>query len=50
LDEFGASGGEADLDALGFARPALAGGLGEPGREAVRDVLQTGPLSRIDAQ
>ena len=50
LGELRLGGGEADPEALGFAGPALAFGLGDAGGQAVADGLEARPLVRVDPQ
>jgi hypothetical protein len=42
--------GEADLQALDLAEPALALGLGDPVAEVVANLLQAGPLGGVRPQ
>lgn len=50
LGEFLARCVEADLQALGFAGPAFAFGLADPGDQAVADLYQAGTLGRVNAK
>jgi hypothetical protein len=43
LGELGAGAGEADLEAFGFAEPAVGLGLGDAGDEVVADLDRAGP-------
>jgi hypothetical protein len=45
LGDFVVGSGEADLEAFGFAGPAIAFGLGDAGQEVVADVSQATPLA-----
>jgi hypothetical protein len=47
LGEFVAGGGEADLQALGFAGPAFALGFADPGDQVVADLGQPWPLGGV---
>jgi len=50
LGELGVRGGQADLQPLRFPPPAFTLGLGDPRGQVDPDVLQPGPLRRIDPQ
>jgi len=50
LGEFGVGAGEADLEALGLAVPAVGFGFGDAGDEVVADLLQPCAGARIWAQ
>jgi hypothetical protein len=50
LGEFAVRGGEADLEAFGFAGPAFAFGLGDAGVEVVADFFEAVPLGWVDSQ
>jgi hypothetical protein len=50
LGEFLAGGGEADLQALGFAGPAFALGFADAGGQVVADLGQSWPLGGVGAQ
>ena len=50
LGEFVAGGGEADLQALGFAGPAFALGFADAGDQVVADFGQPRPLGGLGAQ
>jgi hypothetical protein len=50
LGELRAGAGEADLQALGFAEPALGFGFGDSGDEVVADLFEAGPGGRVGAQ
>ena len=47
LSEFCGGCGQADLQALGFAGPALLMGLGDAVAQVVADAYQAGPLRRV---
>ena len=47
LGELVPGGGEADLQALGFAEPAFALGFADAGLEVVAQAGQPGPLGRV---
>jgi hypothetical protein len=44
------SGGEADLEAVGFAEPAFPQGLADAGGQIAADVREPLPLARLDAE
>ena len=50
LGEFVRGGGEADLEAVGFADPALPLGFVDAGDQVVADAHQSGPLGRVNAE
>src|SRR6187455_129927 len=50
LGEFGVRAGEADLEALGLAVPAVGFGFGDAGEQVVADLFQPGAGGRIRAQ
>jgi hypothetical protein len=50
LGEFLVGGGEADLQALGFAGPAFALGFADAGDQVVADFGQPRPLGGVEAQ
>ena len=50
LGQFGVGAGEADLQALGLAVPAVGLGFGDAGDEVVADLFQPGAGGRIRAQ
>ncbi|OIJ95344.1 hypothetical protein BIV23_34900 [Streptomyces monashensis] len=50
LREFVLGGGKADAQPLGLAEPAFAFGLRDPLAQVAPDLLQTEPLSRVDAE
>jgi hypothetical protein len=50
LGEFGVGAGEADLEALGLAVPAVGFGFGDAGDEVVADLFQPSAGGRIRAQ
>ena len=50
LGEFLAGGGEADLQALGFAGPAFALGFADAGDQVVADLGQPWPLGGVGPQ
>src|SRR5713226_4669962 len=50
LGEFGVGAGEADLETLGLAVPALGFGFGDAGEEVVADLFQPCAGGRIRAQ
>jgi hypothetical protein len=50
LGEFVAGGGEADLQALGFAGPAFALGFADAGDQVAADLGQPWPLGGVGAQ
>ena len=50
LGEFLVGGGEADLQALGFAGPAFAMGFADAGGQVVADLGQSWPLGGVGAQ
>ena len=50
LGELVLRGGEADLQALGFAVPAFALGLGDAGDQVVADLFQPRPLGEVDPE
>ena len=50
LGQFGVGAGEADLQALGLAVPAVGFGFGDAGDEVVADLFQPGAGGRIRAQ
>ena len=50
LGEFAAGGGKADLQALGFAGPALAVGFADAGDQVVADLGQPWPLGGVGSQ
>jgi len=50
LGEFGVSGGQADVEAFGFAEPALTVGLGDAGEQVVADLDDPGALLGVDAK
>ena len=50
LGEFGAGAGEADLEALGLAVPAVGFGFGDAGDEVVADLFEARPGGGIGSQ
>ena len=50
LGEFGVGAGEADLEALGFAVPAVGFGFGDAGEEVVADLFEAGPGGGVGTQ
>jgi hypothetical protein len=50
LGKFGASAGEADLEALGFAVPAVGFGLGDAVDEVVANLFEAGPGGGVGTQ
>ena len=50
LGEFGVGAGEADLQALGLAVPAVGFGFGDAGDEVVADLFQSWAGGRVRAQ
>src|SRR6188508_1562461 len=50
LDEFGVRAGEADLETLGLAVPAVGFGFGDAGEQVVADLFQPGAGGRVRAQ
>jgi hypothetical protein len=50
LGELVVGGGEADLQALGFAGPAFAPGFADAGGQVVADLCQPWPLGRVGPQ
>jgi len=50
LGKFLGGRGETDVEAVGFADPALLSGFCDPGDQVITDALQSWPLGRVGAK